>query len=57
VSPQFGPVPFLRRAASVLELLDFPGGLELLCYTPEEFDERSQVLGIVRVAVEQGITL
>ena len=57
VSSRFESVPFLRRAATVLELLDYPGGLELLCYTPEEFEERRQELGIVRVAVEQGITL
>jgi len=57
VSPWFDSVPFLRRAATILEVLDYPGGLELLCYTPEEFEERSQELGIVRVALEQGITL
>jgi predicted nucleotidyltransferase len=57
VSPWFASVPFLRRAASVLELLGYPGGLELLCYTPEEFEEKRQELGIVRVAVEEGITL
>lgn len=57
VSPRFAPMPLLRRAATVLELLDYPAGLELLCYTPEEFEERRQEMGIVRVAVEQGITL
>jgi predicted nucleotidyltransferase len=57
VSSWFASVPFLRRAAAILELLDYPAGLELLCYTPEEFEERSQELGIVRVALEQGITL
>ena len=57
VSPWFAPLPFLRRAGAILELLDYPGGLELLCYTPEEFEEKRQELGIVRVAVEQGIAL
>jgi predicted nucleotidyltransferase len=57
VSPWFASVPFLKRAAAILEMLDFPGGLEMLCYTPEEFEERRQELGIVRVALEQGITL
>jgi len=38
-------------------LLDNPGGLELLGYTPEEFEERRQELGIVGVALEEGITL
>jgi hypothetical protein len=50
-------VPFLRRAATILELLDYPGGLELLCYTPDEFEAKREELGIVRVALEEGITL
>ena len=57
VSPWFASVPFLRRPTAILELLDYPGGLELLCYTPEEFEERRQELGIVAVALEEGITL
>jgi predicted nucleotidyltransferase len=57
VSPWFVSVPFLRRPGAILELLDYPGGLELLCYTPEEFEEKRQEFGIVRVAVEEGIAL
>ena len=57
MSPRFAAVPFLRRPVEVLEMLDYPGGLELLCYTPEEFEEKRQELGIVRVALEEGITL
>jgi hypothetical protein len=48
---------FLKRAAYVLELLGYPAGLEFLCYTREEFDEKRREYGIVRVAVEEGITL
>ena len=57
VSPRFASVPFLKRPVHVLEGLDFPAGLELLCYTPEEFEEKREELGIVRVAAEQGLTL
>jgi predicted nucleotidyltransferase len=57
VSPHYASIPFLRRAAVTLELLDFPGGLELLCYTPDEFDEKRRELGIVRVALDEGTTL
>ena len=57
VSPWFAALSFLRRPGAVLELLDYPGGLELLCYTPEEFEEKRQELGIVRIAVEQGRAL
>ena len=57
VSPQFAGVPFLRRPVMVLELLDYAGGLELLCYTPEEFEEKREEMGIVRVALAEGIAL
>ena len=57
VSPWFATVPFLRRPVAILELLDYPSGLELLCYTPEEFEEKRQELGIVHIAIEEGITL
>ena len=57
VSPWFAQMPFLRRPVAVLELLDYPAGLELLCYTPEEFERKRAELGIVRVALEEGIVL
>jgi hypothetical protein len=57
VSPRFASVPFLERPVRVLELLGYPCGLELLCYTPEEFDVKREEMGIVRIALEEGITL
>jgi predicted nucleotidyltransferase len=57
VSPTFGRIPFLKRAVAVLETLDYPAGLELLCYTPEEFAAKRDEYGIVRVAVEEGISV
>jgi len=57
VSPRFVAVPFLKRPVAVLEALDYPGGLELLCYTPQEFEEKREEFGIVRVALEEGIPL
>ena len=57
VSPHFAAMPFLKRPVEVLEALDYPGGLELLCYTPEEFEEKREEFGIVRVALAEGIAL
>lgn len=57
VSPHFRAVPFLRRPGIIRELLDYPSGLELLCYTPDEFEEKRHELGIVRVALDEGIAL
>lgn len=36
-----------------LELLDHAGALELLCYTPEKFEEKREEMGIVRVALRR----
>ena len=57
VSPRFASVPFLERPVKILESLGYPGGLELLCYTPEEFEAKREELGIVRIAVTEGIEL
>jgi predicted nucleotidyltransferase len=57
VSPRFATMRFLDRPVRALEALGYPGGIEFLCYTPEEFDAKREELGIVRVAVETGISL
>jgi hypothetical protein len=57
VSPRFASMPFLQRPVRVLESLGYPGGLELLCYTPDEFEAKREEMGIVRVALEEGIAL
>ena len=50
-------MPSLKRPVVVLKAQDYPAGLELLCYTPEEFEEKREEFGIVRVALEEGIAL
>jgi predicted nucleotidyltransferase len=57
VSPRFDGVPFVRRAVPLYERWDAWPGVELLCYTPEEFDRKRQEIGIVREAVREGIEL
>lgn len=57
VSPRFAPVPFLKRPVQVLESLGYPGGIELLCYTPEEFEQKREELGVVHVALREGVEL
>ena len=57
VSERFGAMPFLARASNVLLDLDPPFAVDLLCYTPEEFRRKRQELGIVSLALEEGIPL
>lgn len=57
VSEAFRGVPFLTRAERLLRELEPPFGIDLLCYTPEEFAERRNELGVVGAAAEEGIAL
>lgn len=57
VSRKFEGVNWLTRIREVANL--WPGLilLEPLCYTPEEFDEKKEEIGIVNQAVEEGLEL
>lgn len=57
VSDRFRGVRFLERASTVLNELDIPFAVDVLCYTPEEFTRKRHELGIVSLAVEEGIPL
>jgi hypothetical protein len=47
----------VRRAVRLYEYWREWRGVELLCYTPEEFDRKSREINIVRQAVREGIEL
>jgi len=57
VSREFEGMDWRERIVKVFGHWDKLQMLEILCYTPEEFEERSKELGIVRQAVEEGIEL
>jgi len=59
VSERFEGYSFRERIDAVLELCTQAIGqdVEPLCFTPEEIDKRKKELGIVRTALESGITL
>lgn len=57
VSKAFEGVPFLERAARVIEGVGLEVPADLLCYTPREFARKRRELGIVQAAVEEGIRL
>ena len=48
---------FLRRIEWILTFWDGELRADILCYTPEEFKEKVNELGIVKKAVEEGIVL
>lgn len=57
VSPRFEGIPFLDRIHRVLDDLQVPFGVDLLCYTPAEFAEKRDELGTVGAAVAEGVPL
>lgn len=57
VSKYFENVPFLRRMRKIYDLWNKKEHLDVLCYTPEEFERKRKEIGTVRKAVEEGIVL
>jgi len=57
VSPDFAGVPFLRRIREVLALWESDLDLEVLPYTPEEFERKKEEIGIVAVAAREGVEI
>lgn len=57
VSEAFRGVRWLDRPVRVAEDCDIRLGVELLCYTPDEYARKLQELGIVRTASEEGLEL
>lgn len=54
VSPDFATMPFRTRLGEALEGWNADVDLEVLCYTPEEFERKNKDLGIVQQAVKEG---
>jgi len=57
VSEKFRGIPFLRRMEDVYELWDGDESIDIICYTPEEFDKKRKQIGIVSKAIEEGVVL
>jgi len=57
VSDAFRDIRWLDRPVRVIEELGLSMGVDMLCYTEEEYGRKRQELGIVRTASEEGILL
>jgi len=57
VSDQFKEIDFLDRICLAYGLWKLRQGLDVLCYTPEEFEIKKKQIGIVQEAVKEGIDL
>jgi hypothetical protein len=57
VSDAFGRIPFVDRPDGIYRLVACPVEVELLCYTPEEFEKKRREPGVVATACREGIWL
>ena len=57
VSEAFRTVRWLDRPGRVIDALGLSFGVDLLCYTPEEYAAKREELGVVRTASEEGTIL
>ena len=57
VSGKFKDKKFVLRASDFYDYWDEKQDLEIICYTPEEFERKKKQIGIVKTAVEEGIEI
>lgn len=57
VSRDFAGIPFTDRVSLMYKYWAREEPIEPLCYTPEELNEKASKIGIVRVALREGIEL
>jgi len=57
VSDDFKDFRFTDRIGNVIEFWEPSIDLEVICYTPEEFDKKKNQIGIIKTAVEEGIEI
>ena len=57
VSKDFEDIPFRKRMSEVIEYWDEYIDLEVICYTPEEFNKLSKMITIAKEAKEKGIII
>jgi predicted nucleotidyltransferase len=57
VSHAFEGQPFIGRMGKLLVYLQFPAGIDALCYTPDEFRYKLRTSSSIRQIVEEGIEI
>lgn len=57
VSDDFKNLKFRERMSELLEHWDGKVDLEVIGYTPEEFEKKKKQIGIVRQAIKEGIEI
>ena len=57
VSSRFKKLDFIERGAKMYDYWNLHYPVDFLCYTPEEFERKKKLVGIVQQAVKEGIEI
>ncbi|MCA9487980.1 MAG: nucleotidyltransferase domain-containing protein [Nanoarchaeota archaeon] len=57
ISEDFEKIPFIFRASKIFDYWNQKEDLEILCYTPKEFEKIKNKIGIVNTATKEGIKI
>ena len=57
VSRSFEGIPFVERAQQVIWAMRSYLSVEVLCYTPDEYERKRKEIGVVKIASQEGIDL
>lgn len=57
VSKDFRGIPFRDRIKKIYDFWRFKEDIEVLCYTPEEFEKKVKQVSVVREAFKKGVEI
>lgn len=57
VSDKFEGMPIFKRMSLFYDYWESSADLEVICYTPKEFERKKKQIGIVQQAVKEGIEI
>ena len=57
ISPKFRGMKYFKRAPPLYKYWDMDYSFDIICYTPEEFEEKRKEIGMVREAIKEGIVI
>ena len=57
ISKKFEDKKFILRASDFYDYWNLSIDIEILCYTPREFEKKKKQIGIVQQAVKEGIEI
>lgn len=57
ISKDFSEIPFRKRPDIFLDKWKLPVDLEVLCYSPDEFERKKEEIGLVKGVAKSGVVV